>query len=149
VIGVERDGLPIGCDCAGKVVLKAIRVAEIVVIVSGAGIASDRRVNESLGLDVVAVLLCHDSEQVECVGVIRFQAQDIAVARLSLGEIAGLVVCQAAREHFARGCGALSSWRSFGSQSQHRELRDAERSKPSAKKLRPAASKPFDCLEFF
>jgi hypothetical protein len=73
------------------------------VIVGGTGIPIDRRANESLGLDMIAILLRHHAEQMQRIGVLWFQAQDFAVARFGFHEIAGLVMGQTAREDFASG----------------------------------------------
>ena len=92
VIGIERDRLAIRCDGAVCVPLQPIRVAEIVVIIGGARIASDRGTNEALGLDVVPILLSGDAEQVQGFGVIRFRLQYLAIACFGFDEIPGLVV---------------------------------------------------------
>jgi hypothetical protein len=53
------------------------------------------------GLHVVAVLLSDDTEKMQCLWMIGFYAQDLAVARICLGEIAGLMVGQALRKSLA------------------------------------------------
>ena len=60
-------------------------------------------------LSIVAVLLRDDAEQMKRFGVIRFDAQNFAIAHFGLGKIAGLVVREPSRENFADltgvGCG--------------------------------------------
>ena len=124
MIRVERNRLAIARHGARRIALKPVGIAKIVVVIGGARIAGDRRTDQAFGLNVIAVLLSDDAEKMQRFWVIWFNAQDFAVARLCLGEVVGLMVCQAARENLADFTDISS--RRFGGECEHRVVTRGE-----------------------
>jgi hypothetical protein len=141
VTGIERKCLALTGDCACESALKAKGVAEVAGVVGDAGILCDRGSDEPLSLNVVAILLRHDAEQVQCFGMIRLQLQDASVARFGRGKTAGLMVRQPAGDRV--GDLARILCRSFGSKSQHhvvvrRREEQASRQTKASRRLQAA-----------
>ena len=75
--------------------MKPVRVAKIVVVVGCGGISGNCRSDQVFGLNIVAVLLRDDTEQMECLRMVGIDEENVAVARLGGDKIARFVEDQA------------------------------------------------------
>jgi hypothetical protein len=77
--------------------------AEVGVVDVGPGVGGERLADQGDGLLELAPLVGEDAEQVEAVGVVGGDLEDLPVELLGLAQVAGLVVLQGLSEHVRDG----------------------------------------------
>lgn len=99
----QRDRSSIAGGGCGQITLQEIGISKIKLIIGGSRIVLDGRQDQWNRDLILAGLLSDDPEQMERVGVLRFELQDLAVAGFGLRQSASPMVLQTNLQRFGSG----------------------------------------------
>jgi hypothetical protein len=94
MVGIEHRGATIAGNGGVRIAVESVGVGEIVMIVGGDGMLSNRCTDQLNGFVVLSALLSDHAQQVQRVEKLRFLLQDFPVARFRFDQVIRLMVSQ-------------------------------------------------------